>query len=171
MAAYLGCHSVSVRVASIGSADEQARLVADGLCELGEWSGLHGLHVLVENHHGLTSDRTWLTRMLKLADHPNVGMLPDWGNFDSEQGDERYSALASLMPFARAVTAKCYDFAPDGSEATLDFPRLVRIATQANYRGHLGIEYEGHRLSEADGIRACKALLERLQQAQAPLTA
>jgi hypothetical protein len=70
------------------------------------------------------------------------------------------------MPLARAVTAKCHDFGPDGLETSLDIPRLVRIATDANYHGHFGIEYEGDRLSESDGVRACKALLERLQRGE-----
>lgn len=166
MAAYLGCHSISVRVASKGEADEQARLVADGLHELGEWCRPHGLNVLVENHHGLTSDPAWLKKTLALADHPNVGMLPDWGNFDSGDGDGVYSAVEALMPLAGAVTAKCHDFGPDGAETTLDFARLVRIVRRANYRGHLGIEFEGQRLSEAEGILACKALLEKLQRAE-----
>lgn len=165
MAAYLGCHSISVRVASKGEADEQARLVADGLHELGEWCRLHGLNVLVENHHGLTSDAAWLKKTLTLANHSNVGMLPDWGNFDSD-GDGLYGAVEALMPLAGAVTAKCHDFGPDGAETRLDFQRLVRITRRANYRGHLGIEFEGQRLSEAEGIHACKALLEKLQRAE-----
>ena len=34
----------------------------------------------------------------------------------------------------------------------------------AGYRGYVGIEYEGSRLSEPDGIRATKALLERVRE-------
>jgi len=33
----------------------------------------------------------------------------------------------------------------------------------AGYRSYLGIEYEGNKLSEPDGIRATKRLLERVQ--------
>jgi L-ribulose-5-phosphate 3-epimerase len=164
MAAYLGCHSVSVRVASAGAADEQASLVADGLRDLADWSASHGLNVLIENHYGLSSDGAWLAETFKLVDRPNVGVSPDWGNFEPADADRLYTSVAEMMPYARAVTAKCYDFDPRGNETTLDFPRLVRIATEAKYRGHLGIEYEGERLSEADGILACKALLERIQK-------
>jgi sugar phosphate isomerase/epimerase len=166
MAAYLGCHAVSVRVASSGAPDDQARFAADGLRDLGEWAQLHGLHVLVENHDGPSSDGAWLARTLKLADRPNVGASPDWGNFDNADEDARYDSLQRMMPFARAVTAKCYDFDRAGNETTFDFPRLVNIATTANYHGHLSIEYEGSRLSEADGVRACKVLLERIQRGE-----
>ena len=65
---------------------------------------------------------------------------------------------------ARAVSAKSYDFGPDGNELRLDYQRLLRIVGNAQYRGHIGIEYEGQRLSEPEGIRATKALLERVRE-------
>ena len=40
---------------------------------------------------------------------------------------------------------------------------MMRIVLDAGYRGYVGIEYEGQRLSEPDGIRATKALLERVR--------
>jgi L-ribulose-5-phosphate 3-epimerase len=166
MAAHLGCHSISVRVASDAPVQEQARLVADGLCELADWSASHGLNVLVENHYGPSSDGAWLVGVLDQVDRPNVGASPDWGNFEAANADRRYSAVAKMMPYARAVTAKCYDFDVRGNETTLDFPRLIRIMAEANYRGHVSIEYEGRRLSEANGIHACKALLERIRESE-----
>ena len=39
----------------------------------------------------------------------------------------------------------------------------VKIVLDAGYEGYIGIEYEGDQLSEPEGIRATKALLERLQ--------
>jgi sugar phosphate isomerase/epimerase len=67
------------------------------------------------------------------------------------------------MPYATAVSAKCYDFGPDGEETTIDFARMLAIVRAAGYAGHIGVEYEGERLSERDGILAAKALLERVQ--------
>jgi sugar phosphate isomerase/epimerase len=66
------------------------------------------------------------------------------------------------MPHARAVSAKCYDFGPDGEESTIDFSRMIAIVKAAGYTGYVGIEYEGERLPEREGILAAKALLERL---------
>ena len=40
---------------------------------------------------------------------------------------------------------------------------MMKIAQDAGYNGYVGIEYEGERLSERDGILACKKLLEKLQ--------
>jgi len=70
--------------------------------------------------------------------------------------------VAKLMPSAKAVSAKCHDFGPDGAETAIDFPRMMDIVKAAGYSGYVGIEYEGERLAEREGIVAAKALLERL---------
>jgi len=66
------------------------------------------------------------------------------------------------MPRAKAVSAKCYDFDSDNNETKVDFPRMMQIVKDGGYQGYVGIEYEGERMSERDGIVACKSLLERL---------
>ena len=51
-----------------------------------------------------------------------------------------------------------------GLESTMDFERLIEIVVDKHgYREYIGIEYGGERLNEADGIMACKRLLERLR--------
>lgn len=164
-AAFLGCHAIRVNAASAGSRDEQARLAADGLARLAALGDEVGLDVIVENHGGLSSDGIWLTGVLESAGHPRLGTLPDFGNFDLGDGEryDNYRGVAEMMPYARAVSAKSFDFGQDGEESTLDFERLLRTVLDAGYRGHIGVEYEGTRLSEPDGIRATKSLLERVR--------
>jgi hypothetical protein len=65
------------------------------------------------------------------------------------------------MPYAKAVSAKAHDFDAAGNEVGTDYVRMMKIVLDAGYRGYVGIEYEGTALSEPDGIRATKALLER----------
>ncbi|MES1201638.1 MAG: TIM barrel protein [Pseudomonadota bacterium] len=165
-AQFLGCFAIRVNARSAGSYDEQMRLAADGLHRLAELGDQHGLDVIVENHGGLSSNGQWLASVMRMGDHRRLGTLPDFGNFklnDTEEYD-RYQGVAEMMPFAKAVSAKCYDFdAATGNETTLDYPRLMRIVTDAGYHSFLGIEFEGDRLSEADGVRACKKLLERIR--------
>ncbi len=169
-AAFLGCHSIRVNAASAGTRDEQARLAADGLARLAALGDEVNLDVIVENHGGLSSDGTWLGAVIEQAGHPRVGTLPDFGNFDLGDGQryDEYRGVAELMPYAKAVSAKSFDFDPDGEERTLDFERLMRSVLDAGYRGYVGIEYEGDRLSEPEGIRATKALLERVRDELAP---
>ena len=46
-----------------------------------------------------------------------------------------------------------------GSETTLDYKRLLQIVKDNNYSGYIGIEYEGTRLPEAQGIQLTRELL------------
>jgi L-ribulose-5-phosphate 3-epimerase len=166
-AAHLGCHAIRVNAAGDGDSQEVSRRVADSLNRLGDQAASRGIDVLVENHGGLSSDGGWLAATIALADHPRVGTLPDFGNFRlSGSGPDavfydRYRGVGELMPFARAVSAKSYDFDAEGLETTIDYARMLRIVVDSGYRGHIGIEYEGSHLSEVDGIRATQHLLER----------
>jgi sugar phosphate isomerase/epimerase len=161
----LGCHSIRVNAQSSGTPDEQRALAADGLRRLTEFAAERGIHVLVENHGGLSSNGAWLASVIRAVDHPGCGTLPDFGNFQTAPGQwyDRYQGVAELMPYARAVSAKSHDFDAAGNETGTDFLRMLRIVTTAGYRGHVGIEYEGSRLSEPAGIRATLALLERVR--------
>jgi hypothetical protein len=69
-----------------------------------------------------------------------------------------------MMPFAKAVSAKTNDFDEQGNETATDYRRMMNIVLDAGYHGWVGIEYEGNRLSEYDGIRATKRLLETVRQ-------
>jgi sugar phosphate isomerase/epimerase len=175
-AAFLGCHSIRVNALSRGSFEEQQQLAADGLRRLAEFADGHGINVLVENHGGYSSHGKWLAGVMDMAGHPRVGTLPDFGNFrvkpeiftesaqdEPEEWYDRYLGVEELMPYAKAVSAKSHEFDADGNEVNTDFSRMMKIVMDAGYRGYVGIEYEGTTLSEADGIRATKALLERVR--------
>jgi len=140
--------------------EEQQRLAADGLRRLCELADPFDINVIVENHGGLSSHGNWLAGVMRQVDHPRCGTLPDFGNFYEY---DRYQGVAELMPFARAVSAKSHDFDAEGNETTKDFRRLMRTVLDAGYRGWVGIEYEGDRLPEREGIRLTKELLERIR--------
>ena len=161
-AKFLGCHSIRVNAASKGSYEEQLKLAADGLRRLSEYAAGYKLNVIVENHGGLSSNAEWLTSVIKKVDLPNCGALPDFGNFPPEIN--RYEAVRKLMPYAKAVSAKSYDFDETGDETTIDYHRMMKIVLDAGYHGYVGIEYEGERLSENEGILATERLLEKIQE-------
>src|SRR5581483_3031786 len=98
--------------------------------------------------------------------HPRCGTLPDFGNFRLDDGKEydRYKGVAEMMPFAKGVSAKSHDFDEQGNETHTDYRRMVKSVAGAGYHGRLGIEYEGNKLSEPDGIRATKKLLEKVRE-------
>ncbi|MCA8941156.1 MAG: sugar phosphate isomerase/epimerase, partial [Planctomycetes bacterium] len=163
-ASALGCHSIRVNAASEGTYEQQMQLAADGLRRLCQRADEFDLGVIVENHGGLSSNGSWLAEVIRRADHPRAGTLPDFGNFRISGDDwyDRYRGVEEMMPFARAVSAKSHDFDANGDETHTDFERMLRIVLDAGYRGYVGIEYEGAGL-EDDGIRATKALLERVR--------
>ena len=164
-AKYLGCHSIRVNAYSKGPADEQQKLAADGLRRLGEYAAGHDINVIVENHGGLSSDGRWLTGVIKKVDLPNCGTLPDFGNFPPET--DIYETVEMLMPYAKSVSAKSYDFDEKGDETKIDYYRMMKIVLDAGYKGYVGIEYEGERLSETKGIIATKKLLEKIRDKHA----
>jgi L-ribulose-5-phosphate 3-epimerase len=161
----LGCAMIRVNAASEGSWEDQAALAADGLRRLTEYGAAAGLDVVVENHGGLSSNARWLVEVMRRVDHPRCGTLPDFGNFRIAAGEEydRYLGTAELMPWAKAVSAKSHDFDENGEESRMDYRRLMKIVTDAGYSGWVGIEYEGSRLSEREGIAATLRLLETIR--------
>ncbi len=159
-AKYLGCHSIRVNAYSKGTPEEQSMLATDGLRRLSEFAKPYGLNIIVENHGGLSSDGKWLMGVIKGVNLSNCGTLPDFGNF---QDYDRYMAVEEMMPAAKGVSAKSHDFDSDGNETKTDFRRMMKIVLAAGYHGYVGIEYEGSKLSEPDGIRATKKLLERVR--------
>lgn len=164
-AAYLGCHSIRVNAAGGGDREEAERRAAESLVHLAEIAKPYGLNVIVENHGGLSSDGSWLAAVMRRADHPRVGTLPDFGNFRIGGGKEydRYKGVTELMPFAKAVSAKSHDFDEQGNEVHTDYLKMMRIVKDAGYSGFVGIEYEGGGASEKDGILATRRLLERVR--------
>lgn len=157
----LGCSTIRVNAESTGTPDEQQKLCADGLRRLTEYGASQGINVIVENHGGITSNGEWLAGLIRRVNHPRCGTLPDFGNFYEY---DRYRGVADLMPFAKAVSAKSYDFDEKGEETKIDYRRMLRIVVGAGFHSWLGIEYEGDRLGEKEGIAKTKALLERIRE-------
>jgi sugar phosphate isomerase/epimerase len=169
VAAFLGAHSIRVNAAGEGAPEEVADNAVDGLSMLADYGASRGINVLVENHGGYSSNGAWLSGVIERVGKENVGTLPDFGNFCIERGPDgcveeydRYKGIAELMPYAKGVSAKSNDFDEDGNEVHSDFLRIMKIVKDSGYRGYVGIEYEGNQLSEDEGIKATKALLERV---------
>ena len=171
-AKFLGCHSIRVNAQSGGTYQEQVERAADGLARLSEYASDVDINVIVENHGGLSSNGQWLAQVIRKVNMDNCGTLPDFGNFrtgrDKKTGQDiwydRYLGMAALMPFAKAVSAKSHDFDEDGNETKTDYMRMLRMVLDAGYHGWVGIEYEGSKLDEYEGIRATKRLLEKCRQ-------
>jgi hypothetical protein len=102
---------------------------------------------------------------MKMVDHPNCGTLPDFGNFNLGENREydRYKGVKELMPFAKGVSAKSHEFDDAGNEVQTDYYKMIKIVLDAGYHGHIGIEWEGDKPGELEGIRLTQRLLERVR--------
>ncbi len=159
--AVLGCHSIRCNSGHQDDPSEAMKYAADSFNELSTYGRQYGMNVIIENHGGYSSDPKWLCGLMDKVGVDNFGTLPDFGNFPEEIN--KYDAVEALMKYAKAVSAKCYDFGEDGNETKIDFARMMKIVLDAGYHGYVGVEYEGSRLSEFDGIKACVKLLKRFQ--------
>jgi sugar phosphate isomerase/epimerase len=173
-AKYLGCHSIRVNCFGIGTEEEVSKAGIEGLRKLSEYAQKDNIGIIVENHGGYSSNGQWLSNVIKSVGLPNCGTLPDFGNFcikrkDGKQWEgpcveeyDRYKGVEEMMPYAKGVSAKVYDLDAQGNCVETDYNKIMSVVKNAGYNGWVGIEYEGDKLSEPDGIKATKALLERV---------
>lgn len=175
-AKHLGCHSIRVNAFGEGTREETKQAAVDGLGRLAEFASDYSVGVIVENHGGYSSDGKWLAGVMEQVGMDNCGTLPDFGNFcvKREGGSpwegecveeyDMYKGVKELMPYAKGVSAKSYDFDEEGYETTIDFTRMLHIIKDSGFTGYIGIEYEGNELSEREGIMKTKNLLTMVGQ-------
>ncbi|MBQ4821696.1 sugar phosphate isomerase/epimerase family protein [Aquimarina sp. MMG016] len=170
-AQFLGCHSIRVNLFGTNNPKEWVEVAVDGLGKLSTYAATKNINVIVENHGYLSSNAALLIEVIKKVNKPNCGTLPDFGNFCLErEGGKRweakcikeydkYKGVEEMMPYAKAVSAKSYDFNAEGNETKIDYKKMLEIVKKAKYNGFIGVEYEGERLGEIEGIKATRDLL------------
>lgn len=173
MAHELGCHSIRVNLNGEKEKKNWIEYSSKSLTKLCSFARKDKINIIVENHGGLSSNAKLLAKVMKEVNLDNCGTLPDFGNFCIEKEDpnnyfsncineyDKYLGMEELMPYAKAVSAKSFDFNNNGEESTIDFKKIIDIVSSFEYKGYYGIEYEGLNLSEEKGILKTKKLLER----------
>ena len=168
----IGCQSVRVDLNGEKNLNRWKNNSIKSLELLCGYSG--NLNILVENHGGFSSNSEHLADVIRTVNLDNCGTLPDFGNFCingspnpanlnvCKKWYDKYAGINDLMPFAKALSAKSYDFLDNGDEKYIDYYKMMRIVNNHPYEGYIGIEYEGNRLSEDEGILATKKLLEKI---------
>jgi sugar phosphate isomerase/epimerase len=158
-AKFLGCHSIRVNAAGRGTMGQMQAAAIDGLAKLADYAAPYGINVIVENHGGNSSYGKWLVEIMRAVNKPNCGLLPDLGNFYEY---DRYKGVTEMMPFAKGVSGKTYDFDAEGFETRVDYVKMMKIIADSKYSGYIDVEYEGGKLSEDEGIKASIALLKKV---------
>lgn len=167
----LGAHSIRVNTFGTNDPELWKEAVVDGLKKLATYAATKNINVLCENHGWLSSDAPKLVDAIKAVNMTNCGTLPDFGNWCIKRakgenwGDcleeypDKYDGIEILLPLAKAISAKCYDFDDAGNETTIDFARMMSLIKASGYKGYISVEYEGKVMAERKGILAAKELL------------
>ena len=175
-AAEMGCHSIRVNLAGSINPEEWISNSVDGLTQLATYAKSKNINIIVENHGGLSSNAGKLAEIMEKVNMTNCGTLPDFGNFCLRRDDgsvyngpcaeeyDIYQGIKELMPFAKGVSAKSYNFDTLGNETKIDFAKMLHVVHDAGYKGFVGVEYEGDILSEEEGILATKQLLLKVAE-------
>ena len=165
----------SVRANLFGELDpvKWHALSVASLKELGAYGKTIGVNVIIENHGGWSSDAEKLVAVMKEVNMETVGVLPDFGNFCvKREGGERwgapcvleydtYKGIEEMMPYAKGVSAKSYNFDENGNETKLDYQRIMQIVADSGFEGYVGTEYEGPLEDPKEGIALTKALVKK----------
>lgn len=174
-AQFLGCTDIRVNARGQGTPGAVSAAAVKSLIRLSDFAKDYNLAVIVENHGEYSSDGRWIAGVMKAVNHPNCGLLPDWGNFclkEDKSGKclqeyDRYKGITEMMPYAKGVSAKSYAFDPStGEDTTIDFKRMLQIARDAGFHQYVGIEFEGpDEASEDSGVRSTLKLLQKYGKA------
>lgn len=171
-ARFLGCETVRVNLHGEGAPDAKKAASIDALSRLGDFAKTMQINIVVENHGHESSNGAWVADVMKQVNRSNVGTLPDFGNFclsddwGNTQGEckdyyDRYKGVKELLPFAKGVSAKTYDFDSNGEQPKMDYKKLLGLVKDSDFKGYIGIEFEGNNQTEDEGIRKTKILLEK----------
>jgi len=171
-AKFLGCLTVRVNLHGDGNPDAKKTASVDSLGRLGDFAKTMNMNIVTENHGHESSNGAWVADVMKQVSRSNVGTLPDFGNFclsedwGTTQGEckdyyDRYQGVKEMLPYAKGVSAKTYDFDSNGEQPKMDYKRLLDIVKTSGFSGYIGVEFEGNTQPEEEGIRKTKALIEK----------
>jgi sugar phosphate isomerase/epimerase len=171
-AKFLGCITVRVNLFGEGSSEVKKTASIDSLSRLGEFAKTMNINIVTENHGHETSNGAWIADIMKQVNSSNVGTLPDFGNFclsqdwgstqaECDMAYDRYQGVSEMLPFAKGVSAKTYDFDSNGEQSKIDYKKMIGLVKASGFKGYIGIEFEGSSQPEEDGIRKTKMLLEK----------
>jgi len=114
--------------------------VVECLKECCDYAASRGVYLALENHGYLTESADEVLAILEAVNHEWLGLNLDTGNFKASP----YTNMERVMSKTLTLHAKVEVPTEDGSDREpVDYPRIMRILRNANYRGYISLEYEG----------------------------
>ncbi len=160
-ACFLGAPHIRVFAGSAQGIDlataKQQCIAALETC--GQHAAAKGVWLGLENHGGIVSETSDLLDIVRAVSNPWIGVNLDTGNFYGES--DPYDDMARLAPYAVNVQLKVDVNRRGKGKEPVDILRVVRILRDANYQGHVALEYE----ASEDPWKAVPAWLTRMREA------
>jgi sugar phosphate isomerase/epimerase len=172
-ASKLNCPTIRVNAHGDGTAEEMMGVVFNSVKELADYGKSYNVRVAIENHGQYSSDGKWLSELVGKLVPYGVGSVADFDNWciEREGGElwgtpclreyDRYQGVKELLPTARSVSVKAFDFDKQGNAIKTDFKRMFQLIKEAQYDEYLAVEFEGHDMDPIEGIRKTFELIER----------
>jgi sugar phosphate isomerase/epimerase len=155
VAQHLGCEFIRVRASTEGDRDQQLGHATQGIGALCDALDDSPVSVLIENIAGFSRDPDWLVALVKRIGPKRVGLIADFGNFDGDI----YEGMSRILPYAKSVCTKSWEFDDQGRETKIDFARMMRVIKESSFRGCIAIEYLGK--EPVAGVRKTAELVNR----------
>ncbi len=146
------------RKAKEGDKQQDFNWVVECLKPCCDHAGSRGVFIALENHGYLTETANEVLAIVNAVNHEWLGLNLDTGNFT----EEPYKSIEMAAPKAVTTHVKTEIRTADGKGSEpADYPHIVQILREANFRGYLSLEYEG----KEDAMTGVPKYLERIRAA------
>ena len=105
----------------------------------------------------LSQKGAFLAKVATKLNHPALKLMPDFGKLKGNV----YEGTEAMLPHTITVSCKMHSFDKDGNQPDFDYPRLMKMIKQSDYKGILAIEWEGSALKPIPGVIASRKLIEK----------
>ena len=105
----------------------------------------------------LSQKGDFLAKVATKLNHPALKLMPDFGKLKGNV----YEGTEAMLPHTITVSCKMHSFDKDGNQPDFDYPRLMKMIKQSDYKGILAIEWEGSALKPIPGVIASRKLIEK----------
>lgn len=158
IAHYLGCHTIRTNCRGPEHVDQREALnwAAESYRLLLDYARPAGIHILIENHGGISNDADWMVELMKKVDDPLLGTYPDWREPAADFDNLAY--LEKTLPYAKGMS---YRNQPDDALTV----KMIELSKESGFRGWYGIE-SGGRDEIKKGIRILQEHLLRVPHSQ-----
>jgi sugar phosphate isomerase/epimerase len=140
-----------------------ANRTAEGFRQLAEYGQGIGVKILVENHIGYSAEIDKVVEVMQVVNHPNVGVICDWGNTPAAGTiDDKVAALTKLFPYLSLVSAKELDFDAQNRHVSYDIVPIIQATEASGFKGIYSIEFYTEQQPPSDVVAAAKASRDTL---------